>query len=130
MDEQERLEFVRRPQVAILATRWTKGRVHALPIWYLYEDGVFKIIVERGSQKARNVERSGRATLVVDDRSGNLRHVMVEGWARVEDPLTYEQRLALHRHYRGDAAARAVVDKGGHETKVTIVLTPERWIVT
>jgi PPOX class probable F420-dependent enzyme len=128
MEQQERLEFVRRPRVAVLATTWTKGRVHALPIWYLFEDGVFKIIVERGSQKQRNVERSGRAALCMDDRDGTLQHLMVEGPARIVDPLTYEQRLAIWRHYRGDAVAHEVVDKGGHETKVLIELTPERWL--
>jgi PPOX class probable F420-dependent enzyme len=128
MDEQW-LEFVRRPQVAVLATQWTKGRVHAVPVWYLFEDGAFKVVVDRGSQKHRNVERAGRATICIDDRSGKLRHAMAEGPVRVVDPLTYEQRLALHRHYRGEEGARAVVDRGGHERMVLLVLTPERWVM-
>ncbi len=129
MDEAERSELISRPQTAVIATQWRDGRVHAVPIWYLYADGVFKVITERGSQKHRNVERGGRATICIDDRTpGSLRYVMAEGPVRVVDPLTYEQRLALHVHYRGEAKAHGVVDKGGHEKMVLLELTPERWL--
>jgi PPOX class probable F420-dependent enzyme len=129
MDDAQRLELIGRPRTAVLATPWTKGRVHQAPVWYLFEDGVFKIITGRGSQKHRNVTRSGRATICADEREGRrFAYVMAEGPCRVVDAVTYEQRLALHRHYRGDEAARAVVDQGGHESMVLLILTPERWI--
>jgi hypothetical protein len=87
------------------------------------------VITGRGSQKHRNAERCGRATICVDDRTpGSLRYVMAEGPVRVVDPLTYEQRLALHIHYRGEAAAREVVNRGGHEGMVLLEITPERWV--
>ena len=44
MDEAERIELISRPQTAVIATQWRNGRVHAVPIWYLYADGVFKVI--------------------------------------------------------------------------------------
>src|SRR5689334_13063719 len=121
MDEAERDEMLARPQTAVIATQWREGRVHAVPIWYLYADGVFKVITGRGSQKHRNAVRAGRATICIDDRTpGSLRYVMAEGPVRVIDPLSYEQRLALHTHYRGAEAARRVVDRGGHEEMVLL----------
>lgn len=53
---------------------------------------------------------------------------MAEGPVRVVDPLSYEQRLALHTHYRGAEAARRVVARGGHEEMVLLEITPERWV--
>ncbi len=128
MDTARRDELVARPHTAVLATQWTRGRVHQAPVWYLYEDGAFKVITERGSQKHRNAVRSGRASICVDERAGRFAYVMAEGPVSVVDPVSFEQRLALHRHYRGDEGAHRAVDGGGHEKMVMLLLTPERWI--
>ena len=128
MSEGERAAFVNRPLTAELATAWQDGRVHAVPVWYRFADGEFTILTERDSQKARNVARSGRATLCMDEREGAIRWLTVEGPARIEDPVSYDERLALHVIYRGEEGAHRVVDRGGHERMVKIVLTPERWL--
>src|SRR5579883_406462 len=47
MSEAERDAFVNRPLTAVLATAWQDGRVHAVPVWYRYADGVFTILTER-----------------------------------------------------------------------------------
>ena len=127
MDEREREEFVDRPLTAVLATVDGNGRPHAVPVWYLYANGAFAIYTERGSQKHRNVERSGRAALCFDEREGAYSHVTAEGPCTVQDTVTAEERLALHRRYRGDVAARAVVEGGGHQRMVILRLRPERW---
>jgi PPOX class probable F420-dependent enzyme len=129
MNPDEREAFLREPRTAVLATVSRDGRTHAVPVWFLYREGVFRILTGRGSAKHRNVMRNGRASLCVDERGGRFQYVTAEGPVGVEDPLTYEQRLALHTHYRGAEAARAIVDRGGHEEMVTLVLTPERWLV-
>lgn len=121
-------ELLARPLTAVLATAWTRGRIHAVPVWYGYQDGAFRIITERGSQKHRNAVRGGRATLCVDEREPPFLYVTAEGPVSVVDPVTYEQRLALHIHYRGEAAAHRIVDQGGHEKMVMLVLRPEHWI--
>ena len=124
----KRDELLRKPHTAVLATQWTRGRVHQAPVWYLYEDGAFKIITGRGSQKHRNVERNGRASICVDEREGRFAYVLAEGPVSVVDPVSFEQRFALHRHYRGEEGAHRAVDGGGHEKMVMLVLRPERWI--
>jgi len=127
MNTQERESFLRQPRTAVLATVDAAGRAHAVPIWYRRDDESFRIITDRGSQKHRNVERTGRAAIVVDERDGSFKTVTAEGPARVVDPLTVEERLALHVIYRGPEAAKEVVERGGHENLVLLVLTPERW---
>jgi len=127
MNEQERDELLRAPRTAVLASLGRDGRVHAVPVWYLYEAGVFRIITGRGSVKHRNVERSGRATLCVAE-PGTLRYVTAEGPVTVADTVTRERRLELWGRYRGLQRAREVVDAGGHEAMVLLTLTPERWV--
>jgi hypothetical protein len=64
----------------------------------------------------------------VDERDGSLRYVSAEGPITVQDSVSYDERLALHTLYRGAEAARQVVDRGGHERMVLLVLRPEHWI--
>lgn len=118
-------ELVSRPVVAVLSTAWTGGRIHSVPVWFLCEEGTFKVITERGSQKHRNAVRSGRASLCIPVLESPERYLTVEGPVSVGDPLSYEQRLAMHVHYRGEEAARQIVDKGGHEKMVMLVIRPE-----
>lgn len=127
MDEQERLDFVDRPMTAVLSTVDKQGRAHAVPVWYLYRDGIFEIYTGRGSQKHKNVVSTGRAALCIDERDGVFRHLTAEGPCEVQDMVTVEERLSLHRRYRTEEAARAIVDGGGHESMVVLRLRPERW---
>ena len=128
MQPDERDAFLREPRTAVLATLDREGRIHAVPVWFLYHRSEFRIITDRGSAKHRNAVRTGRATLCVDDRAGSFRYVTAEGPVIVRDPITYDERLALHTHYRGPEAAKQIVDRGGHERMVMLVLHPDRWI--
>ncbi|MGH2584989.1 MAG: PPOX class F420-dependent oxidoreductase [Dehalococcoidia bacterium] len=123
----DRDAFLSQPRIAVLATAGNGGRIHAVPVWYRWDGDVFRIITERGSVKHRNAVRAGRATLCIDERDGPYRYVTAEGPVTVADPVTYEERLALHTVYRGAEAAKAAVDRGGHERMVLLLLRPERW---
>ncbi len=128
MDSPQRDAFLTQPRTAVLSTVGKDGRIHAVPVWYRWEAGAFRIITGRGSAKHRNVVRSGRATLCIDERAEAIAYLTAEGPVRIEDTVTEEERLALHTVYRGPEGARKVVDRGGHEGMVLLVLTPERWI--
>ena len=128
MDEVEREAFLSQPHTAVLSTLGPDGRVHAVPVWYLYEEGVFRVLTGRGSAKHRNVQRTGRATICVDLRDGSLRYVTAEGAVTVADTVSKAERLVLRTRYQGLAEARRIVDQGGHEGLVRLTLTPERWI--
>jgi PPOX class probable F420-dependent enzyme len=128
MDPAERDAFLREPRTAVFATTGRNGRVHAVPVWFRWDGEAVRIITERGSVKHRNAARTGRATLCIDERDGSFRYVTAEGSVSVQDAVSYEERLALHTHYRGAEAARRIVDGGGHERMVLLILHPERWL--
>ncbi len=110
----------------MLATVDRAGRAHAVPVWFTWDGEALRIVTGRDSAKHRNIERTGRATLCIDEREGRYGFVTAEGPVTVQD-LTYEDRLALYTHYRGEESAKRVVDQGGHEQMVLLVLRPERW---
>ncbi|MEO6398601.1 MAG: PPOX class F420-dependent oxidoreductase [Tepidiformaceae bacterium] len=128
MNPDERDVFLRQPRTAVLSTMGTNGRIHAVPVWFRWDGGEFRIITGRGSAKHRNVLRNGRASLCVDERGGPIAYLTAEGPVRVEERVSEAERLALHTIYRGAEAAQKVVERGGHEGMVLLILTPERWL--
>lgn len=128
MSEQEREEFLKEANVAVLATVGGGGRAHAAPIWYLYEDGVFIMSTGRGSQKHRNVEAQPEITLVVDRRSLPYYAVMAQGRAEIGPRLADEERRRMAVRYLGEELARAYLERVSGEDSVTIRLRPRKLI--
>jgi PPOX class probable F420-dependent enzyme len=56
-------EFVTVRHLATLSTIDVDGRIHAVPVGFTLEDGILRIITGDGTQKVRNVERAGHATV-------------------------------------------------------------------
>ena len=128
MSEQEREEFLKEANVAVLATVGGGERAHAAPIWYLYEDGVFIMSTGRGSQKHRNVEAHPEITLVVDRRSLPYYAVMAQGRAEIGPRLADEERRRMATRYLGEELARAYLERVSGEDSVTIRLRPRKLI--
>src|SRR5437870_164729 len=95
--------FLRESDVAVLATVDRRGRAHAAPIWYLYEDGEFVMSTGRGSQKHRNIEANPDVTLVIDRRSLPYYYLSARGGAEVG-------RALEKQHRRIDAPEMRVAD--------------------
>jgi len=127
-ERDEREELLKQPNVAVLATVGRGGRAHAVPIWYLYEGGVFIMSTGRGSQKHRNIEAHPEVTLVVDRRTLPYYAVMVQGTAEIGPPLSQESRLRMAVRYLGAEMGRGYVARRGAGESVTILLRPQKFI--
>jgi PPOX class probable F420-dependent enzyme len=128
MTPAEREEFLRAPRTAVLATTRADGSPHVVPVWFTWDGQAFHILTGRGSVKHRNVVRTGRAALCVDQRDGVYVYVTAEGRAEIVDGVTREDRLALWTHYEGPERGRESVDKSPDMDLVMIVLQPDRWL--
>lgn len=124
----QRDDFLKEPNVAVLATVDRKGRAHAAPIWYFYEDGVFVMSTGRGSQKHRNVEANPEVTLVVDRRVIPYYAVMARGCAEIGPRLSEGDRLRMAIRYLGEELGRRYIERTSGEDSVTIRLKPRRLI--
>ncbi len=128
MSATEAEQFLQEANVAVLASVDRRGRPHAAPVWYLYEDGVFIISTGRGSQKHRNVETNANLTLVVDRRTLPYYAVMAHGSAAIGPALSPDERLRLAARYLGEELARRYVERTTGEDGVTIRLRPRKMI--
>ena len=126
MSEQE--EFLKQANVAVLATVDSKGRAHAAPIWYVYEDGVILMSTGKGSQKHRNMETHPDVTLVVDRRTLPYFALMVQGQVEIGPPLSEEERSKIASRYLSEEQTRVYLARTQGEHSVSIRLRPRKII--
>jgi PPOX class probable F420-dependent enzyme len=119
--------FLREPQICVLATTGADGSPHAMPMWYLFQDGDILFAAGRKSQKVRNIERTGRATVVIDRRETPYYAVMLPGAATIEDAMSEADQYALFSRYLDEEEAQRYVARSGVDN-VAIRVTPERFV--
>jgi PPOX class probable F420-dependent enzyme len=124
----DREEFLQQANVAVLTTVDRKGRPHGAPVWYLYDDGVFVISTDRGSQKARNIESNADVCLVIDQRTVPYFAVMVHGRAELGPALSAGERLHLAVRYLGEERGRAYVTRVPAGDGITVRIRPRKVI--
>jgi PPOX class probable F420-dependent enzyme len=127
MSDAEREEFLKQANVAVLATVGPAG-AHAVPIWYLYEDGVFLMSTGRGSQKHRDLERNPNVTLVVDRRTLPYYAVMARGSVEVGPGLDVATRRRIAGRYLTEAQLEAYMARASDGESVSIRLRPRKFI--
>ncbi len=125
---QQAVEFLAEPNICVLATTGPGNAAHAMPMWYLYDEGDILFASGRTSQKVRNVERSGKATVVIDRRDPPYYAVMVKGSATVEPALSRDKMFAMAARYLGEERAQRYMADRDDSDSVTIRVRPERFV--
>lgn len=109
MSREELGDFVSQPLVGVLSvSRRERGPV-AVPVWFVYQDGEFRVITSADSLHGRIMDRTDRATLTVHwehygDGASVERYVMAEGPIVFTDddvvPGVYEVREKYYQNAR------------------------------
>ena len=105
MDEQEVAAFVQSSRNCTLATLGPTGAPHLVAMWYAVIDGQLWFETKAKSQKARNLLRDERATVLIEDGAtyDTLRGVSFEGRAVVvDDPeALWQVGVSVWERYTG-----------------------------
>ena len=106
MSDPELARFLDEERVLTCATIGPGGRPHLMPLWYVRDGGSVLAWTYGKSQKVKNLERDGRATLQIEagrDVYGELRGAMLECDVAIErDPARVgELGLKLMARYAG-----------------------------
>ncbi len=133
MSEEELARFLDEERVLTCATLGPNGRPHLMPLWYARDGAALVAWTFAKSQKVRNLERDGRATVQVEagrDQYQDLRGAMLECDVTLErDPERVgELGLRLMARYAGAALtpeARAAVLAQARK-RVGLRFTPTR----
>jgi PPOX class probable F420-dependent enzyme len=111
MSRDQWLTFLRSPvRPALLATSRADGRPHVAPVWYdLGDDDTLVFTTGARTVKARNIARTGRVALCVQNDQPPFDFVTVEGTATTSDDPEELLRWAtrLGARYMGEESAEA-----------------------
>jgi PPOX class probable F420-dependent enzyme len=117
------------PRPGVLATVRADGRPHAAPVWYdVDDDGSIVFNTGERTVKGRNLARSGRASLCVDDDRPPFSFVVVEGAVQISADLAEVRKWAtrIGGRYMGPARAEEYGDRNGVAGELVVRLRPER----
>ena len=128
MTDNKAKNFLTEPQVCVLATHGPHDDTHAMPMWYLYENDEILFMTGRHSQKTKNVERTGKATVVVDGREPPYYAVMVKGDADILPKLGRERRRATVSRYLSGERLEKYLSGLDNVDMITIRVRPTRLI--
>jgi len=126
MTTAEREAFLADVHVGILAIEEPGRGPMALPIWYIFEDGVVQIGMGGESRKAELLRSTGRATLTVQTEAPPYQYVSVEGPVTIEH--TQRDDLKMASRYLGPELGQWYADNNpSTSASVVVTLTPEHW---
>ena len=126
MTVEERESFLAAARVGVLSVDEPGRGPHALPVWYLYEDGDLLIGIEGSSRKATLLRAAGRASLTVQTETAPYQYVSVEGTVVLE-PAMHDELVLATRYLGAEVGAWYVEHNPRPENALTVRLRPERW---
>jgi PPOX class probable F420-dependent enzyme len=131
MTEQEVAAFLRERHSATMCTMNLDGTIHAVAMWYGFLEGAVAIETKSKSQKALNLRRDARMTLLVEhgEQYSELRGVQLVGraeiveeperiwelgvsvFARYQAPYTEQMRPAVEAMLHNRIVVKLLVDR-------------------
>ena len=137
LTQQERADLLSLAMPAHLATLDPAGFPRVLPIWFLWEEGIFYLSSRPQSRHVQDLARDPRAGLCIAVEESPtetgyrpFRQIMVRGKAHILlDPDATWARKLIHKYIPGEAGVRRAKLEAG-KPHVVIVLRPERMLTT
>jgi PPOX class probable F420-dependent enzyme len=101
LSDQDQHELLDRERIVVVSTLGPRGWPHSMPMWFVARQGDVWVWTYAKSQKARNLERDRRATVLVETghEYGELRGLMIEAEAEIhrdfETVLGFAEELTV-----------------------------------
>ena len=126
LTENEIEEFIKSAKVARICTHNTDGTIHAVPVWYYYDNGKILIGAPKTSRRVRNLRRNNIMTLLIDEFGPPTRGVIIYGKASIDEEILEETAISIFKRYMPQEKAKGYY-KGLAEISewVKITVTPD-----
>jgi len=122
-------ELLKGRYIGSIATQNPNGQIHMVAVWYWFDEKHIFVATSSRSRKARNLQSTPRATLMIDSRDPAAScGVTISGTARIiSGEESQKKNSEIHRRYLSSAAlSDARVGRVfAAWDDVTIQITPE-----
>jgi len=109
-------------RVAVMATVGPDGRPQVSALWFLAQDGTVKISLNTSRQKAKNLQRNPKVSVVLLDLANPRRYVELRGDAEIQPDDDYAFADLVGAKYGVDLRSR---DRPG-EGRLIVTIHPVR----
>ena len=103
-------DFLSEPNICVIATADAAGQPHAVPVWFLHEQGTICVMIGKDSKKHRNLIENPQASLAFDRRSPSYYALMINGSVELDGEASYDDILEIAVKYLGEAEGKAYAD--------------------
>jgi hypothetical protein len=129
MSDDERRAFLSAgTRTGVLSTVRQDGSPHGAPVWFVLDGDAVVFTTGRNTVKGRNLRRTGRATLTVDEAVPPFSFVTICGRVEISDDVDemLPWAIALARRYMGDDRAEEFGRRNAVPVELLVRLVPER----
>jgi PPOX class probable F420-dependent enzyme len=127
LSDKEIEEFLRQPNIAVVATVAADGQPHAVPTWYEYDDGEIVFHTGLRTRKYRNIQANDRVSICVDTKTPPYyKAIVIYGRARTKEGTDEERTRRMAVAYFGEVLGNRYADSLRGERTVIVRVKPER----
>ena len=126
-------KYLNEPNICVIATVGRANRPHTSPVWYRYRDGIFTVVVARGSLKHRDIKANPNVMITLDRREADRGEsdfavVMAEGVAELVPSVSRELFIELASNCVDEESASSLVQRYSDVEMVAIRLRPRKLV--
>ena len=125
MDYETMAAFLERPLVGVYVTLRADGSPHAIPVWYEFVDGEFRVFTSSTFQRVKNLQRDSRAAITISTHDEPYMYVSAEGPVEITAEELEQTARSISRRYMRDRTGEYLAEILD-EDSVVLRLTPER----
>lgn len=99
-------EFITGAKIARICSINKDGSIHAVPVWYYYENRKLIIGTPKTSRRLGNIRRNNNVTVLIDEFSQQTKAVIIYGKASIDEEDMDEAAHSIFRRYMSEEEAK------------------------
>lgn len=106
LEKEEINKFIENAKIARICSINKDGTIHAVPVWFNYDNGNIIIGTPKASRRARNIKRDNNVTVLIDETGPPTRGVIIYGKATMDEEDMEQTAHSIFSRYMSEEEAR------------------------
>jgi len=106
LEKEEINIFLENAKIARICSINKDGTIHAVPVWFNYDNGKLIIGTPKASRRARNIIRDNNVTVLIDETGPPTRGVIIYGKAIMDEEDMDQAAQSIFNRYMSEEEAR------------------------
>lgn len=98
--------FLEKAKIARICSVNKDGTIHAVPVWFNYDNDTIVIGTPKNSRRGRNIKRNNNVTVLIDEVGPPTRGVIIYGKASMDDKDMDQAAHSIFSRYMSEKEAR------------------------